>query len=113
MSRLRALEWSRFHSRKTRRAPGPAVSVRDRFFASRRSPGSSVRAASWSAPHRPGLEPGTVYTVFSDEELRDIREAVGWLTGAERSARLLEQYGRCPVVMVLSFSGETRFGSLR
>ncbi|MDA1185523.1 MAG: hypothetical protein O2930_12870 [Acidobacteria bacterium] len=24
-----------------------------------------------------GAKPGTVYTVFSDEELRDIREAVG------------------------------------
>jgi predicted DNA-binding antitoxin AbrB/MazE fold protein len=30
-------------------------------------------------------KPGTVYTVFSDEELRDIREAVGWLKAAEKS----------------------------
>ena len=29
--------------------------------------------------------PGVVYTVFSDEELRDIRETVGWLEAAEKS----------------------------
>ena len=32
-----------------------------------------------------GAKPGTIYTVFSDEELRDIRETVGWLKAAERS----------------------------
>jgi hypothetical protein len=32
-----------------------------------------------------GARPGTIYTVFSDEELRDIRETVGWLKAAERS----------------------------
>ena len=32
-----------------------------------------------------GARPGTVYTVFSEEELRDIREAVGWLKVAELS----------------------------
>jgi hypothetical protein len=29
--------------------------------------------------------PGTIYTVFSDEELRDIRETFGWLKAAEKS----------------------------
>lgn len=32
-----------------------------------------------------GARPGTIYTVFSEEELRDIREAVGWLKVAELS----------------------------
>lgn len=32
-----------------------------------------------------GARPGTVYTVFSEEELSDIREAVGWLKVAEQS----------------------------
>lgn len=30
-------------------------------------------------------KPHAVYTVFSDEELRDIRETVGWLKAAEKS----------------------------
>ena len=30
-------------------------------------------------------KPGIIYTVFSDEELRDIRETVGWLEAAEKS----------------------------
>ena len=29
--------------------------------------------------------PGEIYSVFSDEELRDIRETVGWLKAAEKS----------------------------
>ena len=29
--------------------------------------------------------PGKIYTVFSDEELRDIRETFGWLKAAETS----------------------------
>lgn len=32
-----------------------------------------------------GARPGTIYTVFSEEELRDIRETVGWLKAAELS----------------------------
>ncbi len=32
-----------------------------------------------------GAKPGTIYTVFSDEEFRDIRETVGWLHAAEKS----------------------------
>jgi len=32
-----------------------------------------------------GAKPGAVYTVFSEEELRDIRETVAWLKAAEKS----------------------------
>ena len=32
-----------------------------------------------------GATQGSIYTVFSDEELRDIRETVGWLKAAEES----------------------------
>lgn len=32
-----------------------------------------------------GVSPGKVYTVFSDEELRDLRESMGWLKAAEKS----------------------------
>ena len=32
-----------------------------------------------------GAKPGTIYTVLSDEELRDIRETIGWLKAAEKS----------------------------
>lgn len=32
-----------------------------------------------------GLRSGQACTVFSDEELRDIREAIGWLRAAEKS----------------------------
>ncbi len=32
-----------------------------------------------------GVEPDAVYTVFSDEERRDVREPVGWLKAAEKS----------------------------
>ena len=32
-----------------------------------------------------GAEPGTIYTAFSDEELRDFLETVGWLKAAEKS----------------------------
>jgi hypothetical protein len=31
------------------------------------------------------VQPGKIYTAFSDEELRDIRETVGWLDAAEKS----------------------------
>ena len=31
------------------------------------------------------VKPGVVYTVFSDEELRDIRETARWLKAAEQS----------------------------
>ena len=30
-------------------------------------------------------EPGRVYTVFSEEELRDMRETLGWLKASEKS----------------------------
>lgn len=29
--------------------------------------------------------PGEIYTAFSEEELRDIRETLGWLKAAEQS----------------------------
>ena len=32
-----------------------------------------------------GARVGQVYTVFSEEELRDIRETCGWLKAAEKS----------------------------
>ena len=32
-----------------------------------------------------GARPGNGYTVFSDEELDDIRETLGWLKAAEKS----------------------------
>jgi hypothetical protein len=32
-----------------------------------------------------GLTPGRIYTVFSDEELRDLRETVHWLRANEKS----------------------------
>ena len=32
-----------------------------------------------------GPKPGKVHTVFSDEELRDLRETLGWLKAAEKS----------------------------
>ncbi len=31
------------------------------------------------------LTPGQIYTVFSDEELRELRETLGWLKAAEKS----------------------------
>ena len=31
------------------------------------------------------MKPGNIYTVFSDQELRDIRETLGWLKTAEKS----------------------------
>ena len=30
-------------------------------------------------------KPGTIYTLFSEEELLDIRETIGWLKAAEQS----------------------------
>jgi predicted DNA-binding antitoxin AbrB/MazE fold protein len=41
-----------------------------------------------------GLMPGTIYTVFSENELRDVRETSGWLNIAEPSFDFLEQRGR-------------------
>jgi hypothetical protein len=32
-----------------------------------------------------GAEPGAIYTAFSDEELRDFLETLGWLKAAEKS----------------------------
>jgi predicted DNA-binding antitoxin AbrB/MazE fold protein len=32
-----------------------------------------------------GAKPGTIYTVFSEEELLDIAETFGWLNAAEKS----------------------------
>jgi predicted DNA-binding antitoxin AbrB/MazE fold protein len=32
-----------------------------------------------------GAKPDAVYTVFSDEELRDFHETIGWLKAAEKS----------------------------
>jgi len=31
------------------------------------------------------VKPGKIYTVFSDEELGDMRETLGWLKAAEKS----------------------------
>jgi predicted DNA-binding antitoxin AbrB/MazE fold protein len=50
----------------------------------------SVKAAYKNGVFEPlerveGAKPGTVYTVFSDEELHDIRETFGWLKAAEKS----------------------------
>ena len=33
-----------------------------------------------------GAKPGTIYTVFSDEELRDIGEPIGWLKAPRRAS---------------------------
>jgi hypothetical protein len=32
-----------------------------------------------------GLMPDRIYTVFSEDELRDLRETFGWLKAAEKS----------------------------
>lgn len=50
----------------------------------------SVKAAYRNGVFEPlekveGAKPGKVYTVFSDEELHDIREMFGWLKAAEKS----------------------------
>jgi len=50
----------------------------------------SVKAAYKNGVFEPlekveGAKPGKVYTVFSDEELRDLREMFGWLKAAEKS----------------------------
>lgn len=50
----------------------------------------SVKAAYKNGVFEPlekvvGAKPGKVYTVFSDEELRDVREMFGWLKAAEKS----------------------------
>ena len=35
--------------------------------------------------HVESVKPGKIYTVFSDEELGDMRETLGWLKAAEKS----------------------------
>ena len=50
----------------------------------------SIKAAYKNGVFEPlekveGAKPGNVYTVFSEEELRDIRETFGWLKAAEKS----------------------------
>jgi hypothetical protein len=50
----------------------------------------SIKAAYEDGVFKPlddvnGATPGKVYTVFSQEELRDLRETLGWLTAAETS----------------------------
>ena len=50
----------------------------------------SIKAAYKNGVFEPlekveGAKPGKVYTVFSEEELRDIRETFGWLKAAEKS----------------------------
>ena len=50
----------------------------------------SIRAAYENGVFKPldnvkGATPGTIYTVFSQEELRDLRETLGWLKTAENS----------------------------
>ena len=35
--------------------------------------------------HVEGATPGVIYTAFSDEELRDFLETLGWLKAAEKS----------------------------
>ena len=50
----------------------------------------SVKAAYRNGVFEPlanveGAKPGKVYTVFSEEELRDLREMLGWLKAAEKS----------------------------
>ena len=32
-----------------------------------------------------GAQPGAIYTAFSDEELRDFLETIGWVRAAEKS----------------------------
>ena len=50
----------------------------------------SIKAAYKNGVFEPlqkveGANPSKVYTVFSDEELRDVRETFGWLRAAEKS----------------------------
>jgi len=50
----------------------------------------SVKAAYKNGVFEPlerveDAKPGTVYTVFSEEELRGVREMLGWLKAAEKS----------------------------
>ena len=50
----------------------------------------SVKAAYKNGVFEPlqkveGAKAGDVYTVFSDEELRDVRDVFGWLKAAEKS----------------------------
>ena len=40
-----------------------------------------------------GAKPGQIYTVFSEEELRDIRETFGWHKAAEKSFELWNSPG--------------------
>ncbi len=50
----------------------------------------SIRAAYEDGVFKPldtvkGATPGKVYTVFSQDELSELRETLGWLTAAEKS----------------------------
>jgi predicted DNA-binding antitoxin AbrB/MazE fold protein len=50
----------------------------------------SVKAAYKNGVFEPlekveGARPGEVYTVFSEEELRDVRDLAAWLKAAEKS----------------------------
>jgi predicted DNA-binding antitoxin AbrB/MazE fold protein len=50
----------------------------------------SVKAAYRNGVFEPlekveGARPGEVYTVFSEEELRDVRDLAAWLKAAEKS----------------------------
>lgn len=50
----------------------------------------SIKAAYRNGVFEPlekveGAKPGHVYTVFSEEEIRDILETLGWLRAAEKS----------------------------
>ena len=50
----------------------------------------SIKAAYKNGVFEPlekvdGARVGQIYTVFSEEELRDIRETFGWLKAAEKS----------------------------
>lgn len=50
----------------------------------------SIRAAYRDGVFKPldevkDAKPGEVYTVFSQAELRDLRETLGWLKAAEKS----------------------------
>lgn len=52
--------------------------------------GMSIKAAYRDGVFEPlddvgGAKPGTIYTAFSDEELRDFLETLGWLKAAEKS----------------------------
>ena len=39
-----------------------------------------------------GLPPGQTYTVFSDEELNELRKTLGWLNTADKSFEFSNNY---------------------